>query len=70
MKDGRYSHRILSLRTLVAGLLPEISYFGRLHLDFVINFGFINTGLDLTSSFPFPFVPLQRRGCLVAPLFL
>jgi hypothetical protein len=21
-------------------------------------------------SFPFPFVPLQRRGCLVAPLFL
>jgi hypothetical protein len=23
-----------------------------------------------TSSFPFPFVPLQRRGCLVAPLFL
>jgi hypothetical protein len=22
------------------------------------------------SSFPFPFVPLQRRGCLVAPLFL
>jgi hypothetical protein len=21
----------------------------------------------LTSSFPFPFVPLQRRGCLVAP---
>jgi hypothetical protein len=23
-----------------------------------------------SSSFPFPFVPLQRRGCLVAPLFL
>jgi hypothetical protein len=23
-----------------------------------------------TSSFPFPFVPLQHRGCLVAPLFL
>jgi hypothetical protein len=23
-----------------------------------------------TSSFPFPFVPLQRRGCLVAPWFL
>jgi hypothetical protein len=23
-----------------------------------------------TSSFPFPFVSLQRRGCLVAPLFL
>jgi hypothetical protein len=22
------------------------------------------------TSFPFPFVPLQRRGCLVAPLFL
>jgi hypothetical protein len=22
------------------------------------------------SSFPFPFVPLQRRGCLVAPWFL
>jgi hypothetical protein len=25
---------------------------------------------DYTSSFPFPFVLLQRRGCLVAPLFL
>jgi hypothetical protein len=25
---------------------------------------------DPFSSFPFPFVPLQRRGCLVAPLFL
>jgi hypothetical protein len=24
----------------------------------------------ISSSFPFPFVPLQRRGCLVAPLFL
>jgi hypothetical protein len=24
----------------------------------------------MTSSFPFPFVPLQRWGCLVAPLFL
>jgi hypothetical protein len=23
-----------------------------------------------SSSFPFPFVPLQRRGCLVAPWFL
>jgi hypothetical protein len=23
-----------------------------------------------TSSFPFPFVPLQRRGCLAAPWFL
>jgi hypothetical protein len=23
-----------------------------------------------SSSFPFPFVPLQRRGCLVTPLFL
>jgi hypothetical protein len=23
-----------------------------------------------SSSLPFPFVPLQRRGCLVAPLFL
>jgi hypothetical protein len=23
-----------------------------------------------SSSFPFPFVPLQRRGCLAAPLFL
>jgi hypothetical protein len=22
------------------------------------------------TSFPFPFVPLQRQGCLVAPLFL
>jgi hypothetical protein len=26
--------------------------------------------LFFSSSFPFPFVPLQRRGCLVAPLFL
>jgi hypothetical protein len=25
---------------------------------------------SFSSSFPFPFVPLQRRGCLVAPLFL
>jgi hypothetical protein len=23
-----------------------------------------------SASFPFPFVPLQRQGCLVAPLFL
>jgi hypothetical protein len=23
-----------------------------------------------SSSFPFPFVPLQQWGCLVAPLFL
>jgi len=23
-----------------------------------------------SSSFPFPFVPLQRRGCLMAPWFL
>jgi hypothetical protein len=23
-----------------------------------------------SSSFPFPFVPLQRRGCLVAPVGL
>jgi hypothetical protein len=32
---------------------------------------FINLLLiSSSSSFPFPFVPLQRRGCLVAPLFL
>jgi hypothetical protein len=26
--------------------------------------------ISIIFSFPFPFVPLQRRGCLVAPLFL
>jgi hypothetical protein len=29
-----------------------------------------STSVYFTSSFPYPFVPLQRRGCLVAPLFL
>jgi hypothetical protein len=38
---------------------------------FKINFNIIvpQKGAS-SSSFPFPFVPLQRRGCLVAPLFL
>jgi hypothetical protein len=26
--------------------------------------------IKFSSSFPFPFVPLQRRGCLMAPLSL
>jgi hypothetical protein len=31
---------------------------------------FRNFYIHISSSFPFPFVPLQRRGCLVALLFL
>jgi hypothetical protein len=31
---------------------------------------FLPSFLSFFISFPFPFVPLQRRGCLVAPLFL
>jgi hypothetical protein len=34
------------------------------------QFSILQQFITNTSSFPFPFVPLQRRGCLVAPLFL
>jgi hypothetical protein len=48
-------------------LLPSSrKKYGNLPVGLPVRASFIPS----TSSFPFPFVPLQRRGCLLAPLFL